>query len=228
MNMTQSIIPVGEQQRVARQRLGEEVSRIQVEPRRWAVQNRVEAGFCQLHDSRSQEPSTNRYYAVGGPGIQDLQHSQCSRRADGNLYYCMFDLLEYGQDEYLQCTQLLSRLKAQVKVRTLEPLHQLARYCGDEERYWRVRGDVRWTSRQEIIDLSCPTPRCATDEYVCELQAAAPVVSHPDQVEFIYDSQACSGRVIGVLHSGVPYTFRYTPEEFIAAGGFARVAILLI
>ncbi len=195
--------------------IGGELARIRSSYQELSPKMRLEAGLCRLHDPLAEEKKLNRHYAVSGPEAGELSRSKHSS-VNGNTIYCMFTLHEFVQWEGREPIHGVSRMQAQIKINKVEfcTPHGILRHT--PWRYVVVQGNVHQTSHQSIMSVDAP--------------AAAPVVNVGDRVEILYDTETCSGRILGVARRGnsVVRTYKFVPQKFIMNGGFAKVTLDLI
>lgn len=195
--------------------IGRELARVKSSYQELSPKMKLEAGLCRLHDPLAEEKKLNRHYAVSGPEARELSRSRHSS-VSGNTIYCMFTLYEFVQWEGREPIHEVSRMQAQMKISKVEfcTPHGMLRHA--PQRYVVVRGSVHRTDHQDITSADAP--------------AAAPVVNIGDRVEILYDTESCSGRILGVARRGnsVVRTYKFVPQEFIMNGGFAKVTLDLI
>ncbi len=189
-----------------------------------------EGGLCQLRSKHATDLRVNRHYAIGGPNYNELDRSLHSRRSETTVpYYCRFDIFEYGQPADIEdCARRLSRLSIQLKVSELRHCRRQdlspaeARYLGQ---CFMVCGKVNQVFGYDTYEPSCSEAQCAigkdgTGMYPCRMKPAPVVMEEGQTIEFVYHVEEQSGRLISVFDYGKLRTYSFTPQEFIAKGGF--------
>lgn len=197
-----------------------------------------EGGLCQLRSKHATDLRVNRHYAIGGPGYEELDRSLHSRRSETTVpYYCRLDLFEYGQPADVEdCARRLSRLSIQLKVSELQHCHR-QNLSPAEASYinqcFLVRGKVNQVFDYDTYEPSCSKAECAIGKdgagmYPCKMEPAPVVVGEGQIMEFVYHTEEQSGRLISVFDHGKIRTYSFTPQEFIAKGGFGPTQLNVI